>query len=310
MSIKYEETNRFGSAISQSIASLKSLKALRLVQQKLVPRNLDHISETLEPLSEIKNLKHLSVESVGYYHFNQGNILRSMLLNSASTLQSLSIWSYNVATNFMTGFPEIVAKDKVLSQREYAFAALNSLELHGLSFDEQFVSLLQKALDFMALRDLSIDGQQLDLFLQRLADLARLSSNKGTKISLRSLTIDMNLTDQRATTRQVDGSISAASCFTSAFDTLTSLEIKSFQHHRTAIIDPISISSLVQAITKHENLRTLKFSYTGTSSDYRVAFLGASSVAAIIDSCPHLQELEFAPQESEIVSFFPSLATV
>ncbi|KAE9969368.1 hypothetical protein EG327_010662 [Venturia inaequalis] len=291
-------------AMSESIASLKNLQALRLI-----PKESEFKNETLEPLLKIKNLKHLSLHNLSYYCLDEVNFLRSMLLNSSTTLQSLSISNAH-GTSFMAGFPDLVVKDRVLSQREYAFRALKSLELYGMPSRAQLVYPLQKAIDFMALRDLTVEGQELDRFIQTLAGLARLASDKGAKISLRSLTLDMYLTDHRAMTGQIRRMISAASSFLSAFDSLKSLEVKDFQCHKNAAIDPLSTVSLLQAITKHKGLRTLKFSCTGTSDNYRVAFFRASSVTAIVDNCQHLREFEFAPHESEIVSIFPSLVTI
>lgn len=216
--------------MSESIASSKNLQALRLVSKDSEFKN-----ETLEPISKIKNLKHLSLQNLSYYCRDQGNFLWSMLLNSSTTLQSLSISSDGYGTSFMAGFFDLVAKDEVLSQREYAFEALKSLDLRGIP---QLVLPLQKAIDFMTLRDLTIEGQGLDLFIQTLADLARLASVKGAKISLRSLTLDMHLTAFGETTGRIRGSISAASSFLSAFDSLRSLKVKDFQCYNNAAIDP------------------------------------------------------------------------
>lgn len=52
----FEQANTYVWAMSQSIASLKNLKALRLVS-----RNIDHKNESLKSLSQIKDLKNLSV---------------------------------------------------------------------------------------------------------------------------------------------------------------------------------------------------------------------------------------------------------
>lgn len=298
MAIKCEQTDTLSREMSESIASLENLQALRLVLMES-----DIGSETLEPISKIKNLKHLHLQNLGYYDLDQKNLFRTMLLNSSTTLQSLLIWSNAYSNTFMSGFADIFAKDEIISQRKYAFPALKSLGLHGPSFNAQLISPTQKTLDFMALRDLSIEGQGLTLALSNLANEARLATEKGTTISLQSLTLDMNLNEYRARREHIRDTICASASFLSAFDTLTSLEIKSYQHHKNTSIDPLSTISLLQAITKHTNLRTLKFSHAGIISENRIAFFGASSVTAIMESCPHLKEFEFAPQEAEIVSF-------
>lgn len=300
----FEQANTYGRAMSQSIASLKNLKALRLVS-----RNTDHKNESLESLSQIKDLKHLGVENLGYYDLNKDNIVRSMLLNSSTTLQSLGIWTNSYGPGFIDSWEEVVSANPSLRNRKYTLVALKSLTLHGTSFTATLVTALQRAIDLLSLRDLSLDGNYLEFFLRQLADLAATSSNSGTAVGLQNLTLELGRPAHGMAAGQIPAKIAASSSFISAFDTLTSLEIKNFHHHQTIPVDALSTEALIQAIIKHKNLKTLRFSYAGTSHEYGGLFLRATSIAAIVNALPYLQLLEFAPQESEIVSLFHFLTT-
>ncbi|QDS71999.1 hypothetical protein FKW77_001758 [Venturia effusa] len=274
---------------------------------------------TLEPYLTITQKRLLKAE--GKYKGQQERYSSDLDVNEVPTCASYDNGNKHcIAQNpgslapqfesFMKGFPDLTAKDEVPRHREFALTALRSLSLCGMSFDNDLTSPLQQAVDLMALKELTIHGQELDAFLLRLADLARLSSNKKTKISLRSLSLDMGLTDQSLTSGQVRGSIVAATSFISAFDTLTSLEIKNFQHHKATTVGPLTTVSLIEAVANHKNLRSLRFTYAGMSSEWVVLFLRANSVAIVIDNCPHLQELEFAPQESEMASLYHSSSLI
>lgn len=86
-----------------------------------------------------------------------------MLLNSSTTLQSLGIWTNSYGSSFIDSWDEVVSAER---NREYTLVALKSLTLHGTSFTAALVTALQRAIDFLSLRELFLDGDYLEFFLR------------------------------------------------------------------------------------------------------------------------------------------------
>jgi hypothetical protein len=280
--------------MGQSIASLKNLQALRLLLKE--PE-----VGAMTPLAKIKNLKHLSVENGGS---NENSIVQSILLNSTSTLRNLAVKTHSYATSFLQDWEKQVSADDSLVKQKHSFTVLKSFTLDGISFNATFIKSLQRAIDFMGLRELTLghlsDGKH--LFFQHLTSLATSFPNSATGISLESLRFEVSDGRYRQTLEQTQTNFEAKCQFISAFDTLTTLEIKDYnQYPDTITTNPRLSDTLLQAILKHRNLRSLKTSYTGAVSDCKIPYLSAKTVAAIIDNLPQLQNLDFAPEEAEIV---------
>jgi hypothetical protein len=280
--------------MAQSVASLKNLQALRLLSNKSE-------YEARAPLAKIKNLKHLSVED-GFSDKN--GVIQSIVLNSASTLRSLAVTTDPYTTGCFQDWEKMVSANDPLSREKHSLTVLKYLSLCGMSFDTAFIKSLQKAVDFMGLRELTLghlaDGKHI-LFQH----LTTLTTSSATGICLRSLSLDMSESWYGETPEQVQTTLAAICYFISSFDTLTTLEIKNFnQYPDTIPVNPGLPHALLQAILKHKNLKTLKISYAGMMGGRRIPFLSAKTVSAIIDNLPHLQDFEFAPQEAEIVRTF------
>ncbi|KAF1817037.1 hypothetical protein P152DRAFT_387111 [Eremomyces bilateralis CBS 781.70] len=277
-------------SMGQSIASLKNIQALRLHEPEI---------EAMTPLAKIKNLKHLSVENSSF----NNNIVQSILLNSTSTLRSLVVKGNGYAISFLQDWEKKVSADDALAKREYSLTVLKSFTLSGVSFDATFITSLQRAIDYMGLCELTLghlsDGKH--LFFQHLTNLATSSHNSATGISLRSLCLEMSDDRYGETPEHIQTNFEAKCRFISAFDTLTTLEVKDYnQYPNTITTNPGLPDTLLQAILKHQNLRSLKISYQGMVSGCKIPYLSATTVAAIIDNLPQLQDLEFAPEEAEI----------
>jgi hypothetical protein len=283
--------------MGQSIASLKSLQALRLLSEN--PE-----VEAMTPLAKIKNLKHLSVENGSS---DENNVVQSILLNSTSTLQSLVVMTNLYATSFLQDWEKEVSADDALAKQKHSLTVLKSFTLGGASFDATSIKSLQRAIDFMGLRELTLgrlsDGKH--LFFQHLTSLTTFSQNNATGISLRSLCLEMRDERYGEPFEQTQANFEAKCRFISSFDTLTTLEIKDYnQYPATIATNPGLSDTLLQAILKHKNLRSLKISYSGVLSGCKIPSLSAKTIAAIIDNLPQLQDLEFAPEEAEIVGSF------
>jgi hypothetical protein len=280
--------------MGQCIASLKNLQALRLLSHKCE-------AKAMIPLEKIKNLKHLSVENG---NSNEDKVIQSILLNSASTLRSLVVNTTSYPTGFLQDWEEKISMDDVLAERKHSLTVLKSLTLGGVSFDATFIKSLQRAVDFMGLRELTL-GHVLDgkhLFFQHLLSMAISSRNSATGIGLRSLRLDMS-GDRHGETLEESQAIFVTIChFISAFDALKTLEIKDYnQYPHIIATNPGLSDTLLQTILTHKNLKTLKISYNQILGNCKMPYLSATTVAALIDKLPQLQNLEFAPEEAEIV---------
>lgn len=288
--------------MGHSIASLKNLQAIRL-------RSNNFERGAMKPLAKIRNLKHLSVDDSGVGSAAiDDNVIQPILQNSTSTLLSLDVKIHSYATNFLKDWEKKDSTDSTVSSQNHDFVALKSLTLSGISFDAAFIKSLQKAIDFMGLRELRLGSLSLGdhLFFQHLASLTPSSQNSATSVSLRTLCLDMSERDglymQRPGEKTV---VFEAKCrFISSFDTLTTLILEDYgQYSKEITTNPGLPDILLQAIIKHKNLRTLRIPYRGQYSTCKIPYLSAATIATIIDNLPQLQEIEFAPEEGEIVRF-------
>jgi hypothetical protein len=277
--------------MGKSIASLKNLQALKLHSLKSRIEN-----DAMEPLTMIKNLKHLSVE-VG--SDNHPHVIQSILSNSTSTLRTLELISGRNMGTFLKGWEKTVSTEFAPT---HSLTALKSLVLSRVSFDAASLKPLSRALGFMGLRNLNLGpiSGGINLFFQYLSSLATAAQEGGKSISLRNLKLEMREDNYSQTP---DASFASKCDFLAAFDTLTSLELCDYgQYSATIATNPGLPNTLVQAILKHKNLKTLKISYNGIGSSSKVPYLSATAVSVIIDNLPELQEFDFAPEEREIVS--------
>jgi hypothetical protein len=282
--------------MSQNIAALKNLKALCLFAS-------DFKGTDMEAMASIKNLKHLYLEDRGNDYdslVNKSAIAQSMLLNSTATLQSLiweaNEWCISIFENWET---------KAISTDAHSFTALKQFSISHVRIDEDFMTSIRKAIDFVQLSELKI-GYLTDpecLLFNHLTSLAKYTQGTGASICLRSLSLKMSDDDYRYSPEQQRASLEAKCRLLVSFDTLTALELVDYgQYPKGVATNPGLPEMLLEGILNHKRLRTLKISYNGVRSNYRVPYLSSETVGNIIDGLPQLQELEFAPDENQIVS--------
>jgi hypothetical protein len=284
--------NSFRRSIGQTLSSLKQLKGLSIISR------CDETDEARIPLASIRNLKHLNLHSFNSGYKTEDRLAsQSMLFNSKATLQSLAL-----GTN-LEDLPD--NSENTANGSNARFTALKSLSISGLSIDQNVIKFLDKSFDFMQLNEL-IMGYFLDpeaLLLHHLAKMASSSISKGIGIKLRSL--DLSMTDGNYNySYEAEGKDFKSKCqFLSSFDTLTELVLPDYgQYPENINISPGLSDTLLQAILKHQNLKVLRVSYRGITSNLKIPYLSAKSVHSIIGGLPCLEVLEMAPDEHEIVS--------
>lgn len=280
---------------------MKNLQALRLF-------STDFEAGALKPLAKIKNLKHLSMQDHGYISNleDKDNVIRSILLKSMSTLQSLVVETNSYASNFLKDWEKVSARGATGGQN-HDLIALESFGLSGVSFDATFIKSLERAIDFIGLTQLTVGrlshGQH--LFFQHLTSLTSSAQSSAADIHLRTLRLEMAEESYGRTPAENLVDFEAKCRFISSFDTLTTLILPDYnQYPREIATNPGLSNMLLQAILNHKKLRSLKISYSGIISDRKIPYLSAATVATIIDALPELQEFEFAPEEVEIVGNF------
>jgi len=255
--------------MGQRIASLKNLQALRLYSNKFE-------LEAMAPLGKIKNLKHLSVESTSH----EIDFVQPILLNSTSTLRSLVVKTNSTPSGLLQEWEVTVSADDFLAKREHSLTALKSFNLSGVLFDGNFIKSLQRAIDFMGLSELVLghlsDGRC--LFYQQLASLATSSQISSTRINLRILNMEMSYDHYWETLDPGKVNFEAKCRFISAFDTLMTLELKDYnQYPATISTNPGLSDTYLQAIIKHENLRSLNIWYSAINSSRKIPYLSATA---------------------------------
>ncbi|KAF4974211.1 hypothetical protein FZEAL_8849 [Fusarium zealandicum] len=287
------ETRVLTESMAESLASLGSLKALCLFS--------DHISdESMNLIATIKNLKHLAMDYADHRRRigGHGSAIRAMLLNSASTLQSLTIPAGSLLYGFLEERDEKVLENKLVAHQPLHLSALQALDISYMPDDEAFITSLQRAIDLMALRELRLHGmsQGKELIYQRLSSLAQKTTRD---IRLRSLYLDMSAESYGASFAQNMPDYRYECGFISSFDTLTALEISGYGLYPDYIANPGLSDLLLQAISKHRNLTSLTMSYPFIPSGCKVPYLSADTVSTIVKNLPHLQVLHFAPDEDQ-----------
>lgn len=273
--------------------SLKNLHSLSLHREGRDP-------DAMKLLSGIKNLRHLSIEGSGY---ERGNDVQSIFLNSASTLESLTLRLDQYADWFLQDWVEKVSTDPKLRNQIHSFAALKSLSLTGFQFEASFTESLDRAIDVMGLHELRLGylGKDQQLFYNHLAGLAQSDRQTGQPIGLRNLRID--LTGDLIDDVEKEPYIKAKCQFISSFDTLTCLELFGYNQYPEGVTTNPGLSNvLLQAILKHKKLKILKISYNGIRSSRKIPYLSPITVGSLVDGLPQLQEITFAPEEANIVS--------
>lgn len=287
-------------SIAESIASLKNLQALRIISHR---HELE--IETMAPLLEIKNLKHLDIEAAAS---NSGDMVQSMLLNSALTLRSLVIKTNPYVKSFMQNWEQKISAHDELSKQKHTLAALKSFNLSGSLIDADFVQGLQRAIDFIKLRELNVGSlrEGRDVLFQHLTSLMTSARDSGTSIGLRTLSLNMSakhFIDQNASDEQIRRSDQAQCDFLSSFNTLTTLNVQNYGFYPdSSPINPGLLDALARGILNHSNLKSLNISCTGMSSGRAFPLVPATTVGAIIDGLPELEHLELAIYPLEVVS--------
>ncbi|KAF4971492.1 hypothetical protein FSARC_1720 [Fusarium sarcochroum] len=241
-------------------------------------------------------------------------ILQSILLNSISTLQSLDIRTDKWHCDFLANWQDqIKARNPDALKQPHDFIALKSLTLWGMMFDgrhaERIMPNLTRAFDFLALRELNLS--QLDesktTFFHYLEAL--FSSADKTEICLRSLSLQMKGNESRQAYSHIESQLECVYRFISSFDTLTSLQIDSYNRFHGAMRCPGLSTSLEQAILKHKDLERLRFYYEATSnSNSEIPYVSATTVALLTKSLPRLRVFEFPPQETDLAEMGRALS--
>ncbi|KAJ3542865.1 hypothetical protein NM208_g3876 [Fusarium decemcellulare] len=287
-------------SIARTLVASRNLQALYLDLR-------GHEDGAMKLLRKMKNLKHLCVNDPGFCSktLRDDNALQTILLNSRSTLRSLAIHLSPHSITFLQNWEQQALKHGVRKDQKHSLTALESFYLSGAPFDWHFVQSLDRAVDFARLRELTLgrlSRGQIFLF-DYLAQLLSLPRATTESIKLRTLSVEMSAGGRRA--GQNPAEISALEHtkyhFLASFNTLQSLEIWNYDDYQ----DPIPVVSglsdtLLQAILKHENLTTLRISPMGPYRDTRIPFLSITTVAALIDNLPRLQEIKLAPEEDDI----------
>lgn len=280
----------------------------------------------MRPLAKVKNLQHLYVKDHDWAcGEGKDNVVLWMLLNSRTTLRSLSLHTSSFGTCFLANWDMILEnwdmivenRDKFMvngdeiisvskSDEPHHLAALKSFTLSGARFDEEkFLKSMQNAIDFASLQELRLGclGEDNHRLFQYLASL--FGSAQDKPVNLRTLSVNMlhDLLEEVPEQKQVDHD--AICAFVSSFDTLSTLELADYNPYpEEQTVNPGLPDTLLQAVLRHENLKVLKISYRGIISGFKIPYLSAKTVAAIVDNLPHLEEFKFAPEVTEIVRPF------
>lgn len=274
----------------KSIARLTHLKALKIHANAAQNVNI-------APLVDVKNLKHLYLELDDC----SDDIYQTIIRNSRTTLQSLHIGGYSLPQDCFQKWTENLNPARHDTCREGRdFPALKALHIQRMSVDEDFVKEFSRAIDISRLRELSIgdfsDNARL-LYRRLVGGIAPKDRSYHTP-NLRTLRLYME--DMRDPTNHDE--LDARCAFIASFSTLTNLEIEGFGQYpnNQGIDNPGLPDILLKAILNHENLKSLKISYTGIICGMCIPYVGAKSINSLIDGLSQLREIEFAPDETQM----------
>ena len=273
-------------SMATSLASLKGLKGLRIV-------GTSSEADATEPLEKIKNLQYLSVEA-HRYDSAFTKCTTNMIGNSLSQLRNLALET--------TFDPAILFP----APGKSGLNNLTTLKLRGYSSDGRGIQSMLKVVDFAGLRELHL-GSNMDISRLLLDHLSIYFSSRkpGKEIALQKLFIDASLRHRRDDTEGLAYRVPSQCQFLSSFDTLKYLEIQEYNQYPDGSTpeSPELCDTLLQAILKHRNLKSLKFSYRGMLSGCTIPYMSAETVKSIVSNLPDLEDFQFAPEENDIVSF-------
>ncbi|KAM0492584.1 hypothetical protein ACHAP8_009761 [Fusarium lateritium] len=285
------DTTEWSASMASSIVALKTLKALHIRGPSISTRSL----------SQLRDLKHLSISNMrfGLRSFPRENSLKTMILNSSSTLESLAIRYTRWPLSFDNVGEDGVLEANTDSMNESPiFPALKSLMLTGPSSvgdSETCLSNILRSVNFLQLRKLKMmrleEGKM--TFFKSLEN----SFNKadvGT-IRLRHLVLDMHADQPNALASEVH--MEGICRFIASFDTLTSLEIHNHNTLEDRSVNNSGISSrLQQVIIMHKGLESLRFRYTRRDP----AYASVNNLRVLTQDLPRLRVLEIQLQDKDL----------
>ncbi|KAL6925384.1 hypothetical protein FSST1_002658 [Fusarium sambucinum] len=272
-------------SMAQIIAGFKKLQAL----------SLDLGYNSYQPLSEIRNLKHLALRAHG-----QTDILHSLLLNSRSTLRSLDLRTSSF--EFLNDWTRIISTDKDAGNQHY-FTCLRSFGMQVSYLDPTSVQSLIRAIDFVGLQELLIEHlhDNSRLLFQQLFDLFSTARTSGLDVRLRSLKVNMAVSVYNVTESQIQEATEARSRFLSSFHTLKVLDLADYGQYPLEVSEnPGLPNNLIQAILQHKGLEKLSISYNGIISGCKLPYLTPATIATLIDNLPLLRQIDIAPEEDDL----------
>ncbi|KAK7927816.1 hypothetical protein PG985_004814 [Apiospora marii] len=266
-------TNLVTESIARRITSLEHLRAFNIYSSLFM-------SPTAEDfLRQVKGLKNLVLPASV-----PDPVVRSMALNSAPTLRTLSL-SRVGSEVFQKGSGTSLVRGPL------CLSSLTSLTLGSLDWDkkppEETIRQMLESIDFLKLERLVILGPcttNSPLFESLAGVFGTASRPYLTTLEIR---IWMN--------------VEAVVRFISSFHTLTSLAL-SYQR----LLDRDDLEYLLPAILKHTRLETLRIPYRKKGSEG--VPLSAQTVGAIVDGLPVLRNFEFAPEEENLKEIGQKLA--
>lgn len=261
-------------------------------------------------MATIKNLKHLSIEdnlyafgcacNYGRSILTEDHVVRSILLNSRSTLESLCVKTRSLKSNFLYNWQECSSDDGSLTTENHYLTALKSLTLSGITLDADFVESFRHAIKFSDLEAFTLIEAPTSkaIFFECLTGFSSGSRN----LKLENLTLEIVQSRWGRSSEEHQEEFEAICRFISSFNTLRTLELKDYgQYPSNIATNPGLPQMLLRAIVKHRKLQCLKISYGGITSGYKIPYLSAETVAFIVGNLSDLREFSFAPVESDIV---------
>ncbi|OBS17639.1 hypothetical protein FPOA_09375 [Fusarium poae] len=272
-------------SMTQSIAGFKNLQAL----------SLDLGYRSYQPLSKIRNLKHLALQA-----YDQTDIVHTLLLNSRSTLRSVELRTSSL--EFLSDWTQIVSTDEDADSQHY-FTCLKSFSMQVSYLDPTSIQSLIRAIDFVGLQELLIERlpDNSPLLFQRLFDLFSTAPASGLDVHLRSLKVDMGISGYNVSESQKQEDTEIKSRFLSSFDTLRVLDLAGYGQYPLGVSEnPGLPDCLVQAILRHKGLEKLSISYNGIVCGYQLPYLAPATIARLIDNLPHLRQINISPTEDDL----------
>lgn len=271
--------------MTESIASMHNLQALSYMSD-------ESESGMASPLHQIKNLKHLDFRPHDSFSPLRGDVLRSLLQNSASTLRSLNHYGGLLDDRC---FKETDDQGRPGDQW-IEMTSLHTLRIRSISFLDTTPNFLRKAINLLKLRELEVgyfslrSERALPLYSQLISAFGE--APDGAPPALRKLTL--HLGDEGA-----DALLPMR--LLHSLDTLTSLSILNFGSVLNGP-DPALSDMLQRVILKQKNLRCLNFVCNGLNSQGYPPYMPVKVARRFMKGLPDLREFEFALAIEDIVS--------